>query len=194
MSEAPRYVIVLDFSHELYTFLNHCTKKHSRKREWVGKHNPSKKSNFLSHRLISFLFRFSLFIFLSLLFMYSPTQQQFHMDAGNAQSSNSPHTTVGAVPVARSSRVMPSYQHQRQGSFGAASIAMSPTGPGRSIQFGDQSWLGTSVDSTGSSFGQSPPFYGGGAAGRDLVVSPSNSTSQLEGITGDEEDPLAQRQ
>ncbi|KAL1936408.1 hypothetical protein VTP01DRAFT_542 [Rhizomucor pusillus] len=125
--------------------------------------------------------------------MYSPTQQQFHMDAGNAQSSNSPHTTVGAVPVARSNRVMPSYQHQRQGSFGAASIAMSPTGPGRSIQFGDQSWLGTSVDSTGSSFGQSPPFYGGGAAGRDLVVSPSNSTSQLEGITGDEEDPLAQR-
>ncbi|KAI7887447.1 HLH-domain-containing protein [Lichtheimia hyalospora FSU 10163] len=140
--------------------------------------------------------------------MYSPTHQSFNLEGDHpfsptpGTSTSSPHTTVGAVPVARNSRLFnppppapsSSYQlhhHQRQGSFGAAaSIAMSPPG-GRGIPFGDpnnaQNWFGTSLDSTSSSFGQSPIFNG-----RDLVVSPSTSTSHIDGFTG-EEDEAQQR-
>ncbi|KAG0169654.1 hypothetical protein DFQ28_005895 [Apophysomyces sp. BC1034] len=112
-------------------------------------------------------------------------------------SVDAPHTTVGAVPVARNNRVFnPSapYQiHQRQSSFGAASIAMSPPNPGtgRAMSFADagaQNWFGTSLDSASSSFGQSPIF-----AGRDLIVSPSTSTGHLDGFAAGDDDESQQR-
>ncbi|KAI9259585.1 helix-loop-helix DNA-binding domain-containing protein [Phascolomyces articulosus] len=131
--------------------------------------------------------------------MYSPTQQEFdeQFSQTGLASMGTPHTTVGAVPV-RNPRggvfnpsASNSYQlHQRQGSFGAASIAISPPNNvaaaaaaaaavgGRPIPFTDpnaQNWFGTSLDSNGSSFGQSPIF-----GGRDLIVSPSTSTGHLD--------------
>ncbi|KAG2219492.1 hypothetical protein INT45_010412 [Circinella minor] len=158
--------------------------------------------------------------------MYSPTQQEFDeqfSQTGLASMGGTPHTTVGAVPVRNQQRSVfnpstsNSYQlHQRQGSFGAAaSIAISPpnnmtaavaaaaaANGGRPISFADpnaQNWFGTSLDSNGSSFGQSPIF-----GGRDLIVSPSTSTGHLDGTaysttTGvgpggpGEEDELQQR-
>ena len=135
--------------------------------------------------------------------LYSPTQQDFDEQfTGLASMGGTPHTTVGAVPVRNQQRSVfnpstsNSYQlHQRQGSFGAASIAISPpnnmaaaaaaaaaANGGRPISFADpnaQNWFGTSLDSNGSSFGQSPIF-----GGRDLIVSPSTSTGHLDGATG----------
>ncbi|KAI7850911.1 hypothetical protein BDC45DRAFT_446369 [Circinella umbellata] len=134
--------------------------------------------------------------------MYSPTQQEFDeqfSQTGLASMGGTPHTTVGAVPVRNQQRSVfnpstsNSYQlHQRQGSFGAASIAISPpnnmtaavaaaANGGRPISFADpnaQHWFGTSLDSNGSSFGQSPIF-----GARDLIVSPSTSTGHLDGAT-----------
>ncbi|KAI8391370.1 helix-loop-helix DNA-binding domain-containing protein [Radiomyces spectabilis] len=133
--------------------------------------------------------------------MYSPTQQEFNLeptDHFSQASLGTPHTTVGAVPVGRSNRVFnpsQSYQlHQRQNSFGAASIAISPPNAataGRGIPFTDpnnSAWFGTSLDSTSSSFGQSPIF-----GGRDVIVSPSTSASHLDGFTGTEDDEMQQR-
>ncbi|KAI9261125.1 helix-loop-helix DNA-binding domain-containing protein [Sporodiniella umbellata] len=120
--------------------------------------------------------------------MYSPTQQDFNLENENFSSSGmtgTPHTTVGAVPVARNSRLFnPSYQlHQRQNSFGTAgSIAMSP--PNRTgIPYDNsnsQNWFGTSLDSNASSFGQSPIFTG--------IVSPSASTGHLDSYTANNDD------
>jgi hypothetical protein len=115
--------------------------------------------------------------------MYSP-QQDFNLDNDQFSAMNgTPHTTVGAVPVVRNNRVF--YQHHRQSSFGtAATIAMSPPP--------SNNWFGTSLDSTSSSFGQSPPVFNNGRV--DLIVSPSNSTSHLDGqFTGTEEDEGQQR-
>ncbi|KAI8997296.1 helix-loop-helix DNA-binding domain-containing protein [Pilobolus umbonatus] len=134
--------------------------------------------------------------------MYSPTQQDFKMDSDHYSnpgitSVGTPHTTVGAMPVVRNNRVFnPSYQlHQRQSSFGTvASMAMSPPVPHNrmGMTYGDtansQNWFGTSIDSTGSSFGQSPIF-----AGRDLIISPSTSASHLDGFNGNEDDENQQR-
>ncbi|KAG0171478.1 hypothetical protein DFQ28_009204 [Apophysomyces sp. BC1034] len=139
--------------------------------------------------------------------MYSPTQPEFNLESADQfsppgmPSVGTPHTTVGAVPVGRNNRVYPSnsYQiHQRHNSFGAASIAMSPpsaaaaaAAAGRTIPFADpnaQNWFGTSLDSTGSSFGQSPIF-----GGRDIIVSPSTSTGHLDGYAGTEDDELQHR-
>jgi hypothetical protein len=130
--------------------------------------------------------------------MYSPPHQPdytIETDHFNQpQQVGTPHTTVGAVPVARSNRLFnPSYQHQfhhhhhhhqRQNSFGtvASAITMSPpnrTGGMAFTENNSQNWFGTSMDSNGSSFGQSPIF-----AGRDLIVSPSTSASHLDGYTG----------
>ncbi|KAI9321615.1 helix-loop-helix DNA-binding domain-containing protein [Dichotomocladium elegans] len=140
--------------------------------------------------------------------MYSPTQQefldsneQFSSAGGLASMGGTPHTTVSAMPV-RNGRGMfntggggggNSYHlHHRQGSFGAASIAMSPPSAvagGRPISFADpnaQNWFGTSLDSTGSSFGQSPIFGG--------MVSPSTSTGHLDGYPGGgDDDEIQQR-
>ncbi|KAI8150265.1 hypothetical protein BJV82DRAFT_573437 [Fennellomyces sp. T-0311] len=148
--------------------------------------------------------------------MYSPTQQEFdeQFSQTGLASMGTPHTTVGAVPVRNPRGVFnpsasSSYQlHQRQGSFGAASIAISPpnnmaaaaaaaAAAGRPISFADpnaQNWFGTSLDSNGSSFGQSPIF-----GGRDLIVSPSTSTGHLDANgypasgAGGEDDELQQR-
>lgn len=128
--------------------------------------------------------------------MYSPPQQQdysletdhFSQQQHQHQQVGTPHTTVGAVPVARNNRLFnPSYQHQlhqRQNSFGtvASAITMSPSNRTGGMAFTEnnsQNWFGTSMDSNGSSFGQSPIFNG-----RDLIVSPSTSASHLDGYTG----------
>ncbi|KAI7871629.1 hypothetical protein BDF14DRAFT_1718732 [Spinellus fusiger] len=140
--------------------------------------------------------------------MYSPTQQEFSMDPNDHFSHptgmGTPHTTVGAVPVTRNNRVFNSstagsyHIHQRHNSFGNVSIAMSPpqaaaaanaanaAAAGRGISFADpnaQHWFGTSLDSTGSSFGQSPIF-----GGRDLIMSPSTSTGHIDGFGGDDDE------
>ncbi|KAI8340893.1 helix-loop-helix DNA-binding domain-containing protein [Chlamydoabsidia padenii] len=141
--------------------------------------------------------------------MYSPTQQDFNLDSDSFQHAmTSQHTTVGAMPVRASQQHRNSgvfghpssyhYPHQRQNSFGtAASIAMSPP---RGIPFNTvdptaSNWFGTSLDSS-SSFGQSPPtmFTTGSGGGRnDLIVSPSTSTSHIDGFTGNEDDDMQQR-
>ncbi|KAI8331353.1 helix-loop-helix DNA-binding domain-containing protein [Chlamydoabsidia padenii] len=134
--------------------------------------------------------------------MYSPTQQDFNLDSDSFQQAmTSQHTTVGAVPVRasqhhhRNSGLFghPSSYHQRQNSFGtAASIAMSP--PFNTVNPQAPNWFGTSLDSS-SSFGQSPPtMFTAGSSGRnDLIVSPSTSTSHLDGFTGGNEDDEVQQ-
>lgn len=149
--------------------------------------------------------------------MYSPTQQDF-FDSGDQYapsglaSLGTPHTTVGAVPVSRNNRSSSSilnptpsssyqHHHQRQGSSSFSMGAMSPPSAGlaahvpgaRPISFGDpnaQNWFGTSLDSTGSSFGQSPIF----GSGRDLMISPSTSTGHLDGASMLNEDDEIQQQ
>ncbi|KAF7731695.1 hypothetical protein EC973_008866 [Apophysomyces ossiformis] len=134
--------------------------------------------------------------------MYSPIQQEFNLESTDQFSPPSmttlgtPHTTVGAVPVARNNRMNPYQIHQRHNSFGAVSIAMSPptstaAAGGRAIPFTEQNaqnWFGTSLDSTGSSFGQSPIFVG-----RDMIISPSTSTGHLDAYAGTEDDESQQR-
>jgi hypothetical protein len=74
-------------------------------------------------------------------------------------------------------------------SFGP--MAINPSNTVQGVPFADPSanWFGTSMDSNTSSFGQSPVF-----GGRDLLVTPSNSTGHLiEGFTGQEDDELSQR-
>jgi hypothetical protein len=143
--------------------------------------------------------------------MYSPTQQQqqqqdymendhFQQQQSN-NNSGTPHTTVGAVPVVQrnnnNNRLFnPSQYHQRQNSFGtvASAITMSPPSHRNGgMAFSNdnaQNWFGTSMDSNGSSFGQSPIFNGNG---RDLIVSPSTSTGHLDGFTGNEDEDGQQR-
>lgn len=142
--------------------------------------------------------------------MYSPTQQQdYTMENDHyAQQQQqgmvgTPHTTVGAVPVVQrnnNNRLFnPSQYHQRQNSFGtvASAITMSsPPNRNGGMAFSNdnsnnaQNWFGTSMDSNGSSFGQSPIFNGNG---RDLIVSPSTSASHLDGFTGNDDDEGQQR-
>ncbi|KAI8371192.1 helix-loop-helix DNA-binding domain-containing protein [Choanephora cucurbitarum] len=125
--------------------------------------------------------------------MYSPPQQDYGLDTDHfsQQQMGTPHTTVGAMPVVRNNRLFnPNYHHQRQNSFGtvASAITMSPPNnnhPHRnSMGFHDnnnsQNWFGTSMDSNGSSFGQSPIFTN---MPRELVVSPSTSSSHLDTLT-----------
>ncbi|KAI8092559.1 helix-loop-helix DNA-binding domain-containing protein [Halteromyces radiatus] len=144
--------------------------------------------------------------------MYSPTQQEFNLDSDSFQHAmTSQHTTVGAMPVRGSQQQQQQqrnsgvfnhqasyhhHPHQRQSSFGtAASIAMSPP---RGIPFNTvdptaSNWFGTSLDSS-SSFGQSPPtMFATGGGRNDLIVSPSNSTSHLDGFVGNEDDEVQQR-
>ncbi|KAI9254263.1 helix-loop-helix DNA-binding domain-containing protein [Sporodiniella umbellata] len=129
--------------------------------------------------------------------MYSPTQQDFGLENEHYPAvMGTPHTTVGAVPVGRNSRLFnPSYQlHQRQNSFGTVgSMAMSPPSQARSggLAYDNhsanaQNWFGTSLDSNTSSFGQSPIFTG--------IVSPSASTGHLDHYTlHDDEDQTGQK-
>ncbi|SAM06801.1 hypothetical protein [Absidia glauca] len=150
--------------------------------------------------------------------MYSPTQQDFNLDSDSFQQAmTSQHTTVGAMPVRASQQHhQPSQQqrnsgmfshpssyhhHQRQNSFGtAASIAMSPPRgmPFTTVNPTTSNWFGTSLDSS-SSFGQSPPTMftsgsvNGGNSRSDLIVSPSNSTSQLDGFPGNDDEEGHQR-
>ncbi|KAG1148647.1 hypothetical protein G6F37_001198 [Rhizopus arrhizus] len=126
--------------------------------------------------------------------MYSPTQQDFNLENDHFSSSGmigTPHTTVGAVPVVRNSRLFnPSYQlHQRQNSFGTvASIAMSPPNRAGGLPYDNnnsQNWFGTSLDSNTSSFGQSPIFTG--------IVSPSASTGHLDNYTTNDDEEVSQK-
>ncbi|ORZ09274.1 helix-loop-helix DNA-binding domain-domain-containing protein [Absidia repens] len=143
--------------------------------------------------------------------MYSPTQHDFHLDSDSFQQAmTSQHTTVGAMPVRASQHHQRSggvfghgspyhHPHQRQNSFGtAASIAMSPPRgiPFTTVDPTASNWFGTSLDSS-SSFGQSPPsalyttIPNGGR--NDLIVSPSSSTSHLDGLVGNDDDEAQQR-
>ncbi|KAI8098393.1 uncharacterized protein B0P05DRAFT_521769 [Gilbertella persicaria] len=116
--------------------------------------------------------------------MYSPPQQQEYTD--HFSQVGTPHTTVGAVPVARNNRLLnPNYHHQRQNSFGTVASAMTMSPPSRTMyENNSQNWFGTSLDSNGSSFGQSPVFNNH----RDIIVSPSTSSSHLDSFTNNQED------
>lgn len=125
--------------------------------------------------------------------MYSPTQQEFFESEQFAHTGLTPHTTVGAVPVSRN-RFSNYHYHQRTGSFGAAmsppnaatmAAAAAAASGGRFADPNAQNWFGTSVDSTGSSFGQSPIF--------NHMVSPSTSTSHLDNIASAEDEEAQQR-
>ncbi|CAO3600092.1 unnamed protein product [Absidia cylindrospora] len=143
--------------------------------------------------------------------MYSPTQHDFHLDSDSFQQAmTSQHTTVSAMPVRTSQHHQRNggvfghgspyhHPHQRQNSFGAAaSITMSPPRgiPFTTVDPTASNWFGTSLDSN-SSFGQSPPsamytaIPNGGRS--DLIVSPSNSTSHLNGLVGNDDDEAQQR-
>jgi hypothetical protein len=80
-------------------------------------------------------------------------------------------------------------------SFGPMAINPSSTVQGsgqNNIPFTDPSsanWFGTSMDSNASSFGQSPVF-----GGRDLLVTPSNSTGHIiDSFNGGDDEDLGQR-
>ncbi|CAO3634809.1 unnamed protein product [Mucor fragilis] len=83
-------------------------------------------------------------------------------------------------------------------SFGPMAINPSSTVQGNhnsgqnNMAFTDPSsanWFGTSMDSNASSFGQSPVF-----GGRDLLVTPSNSTGHIiDSFNGGEDEELGQR-
>lgn len=70
-------------------------------------------------------------------------------------------------------------------------INPSSTIGSNNVGFADPStnWFSTSLDSNASSFGQSPVF-----GGRDLLVTPSNSTGHIiDGFAGNDDDELSQR-
>ncbi|KAI8047584.1 helix-loop-helix DNA-binding domain-containing protein [Gilbertella persicaria] len=87
-----------------------------------------------------------------------------------------------------------SFTPQQSSSYSLHSSSFGPmaiNNPSNGISFTDPSanWFGTSMDSNGSSFGQSPVF-----GGRDLLITPSNSTGHLiDTFTGNEDDDLSQR-
>lgn len=129
--------------------------------------------------------------------MYS-SNQDFHMEnTDNMFINNNQPRSRNSLNQQQS----PTYQHQQQQqqqhhhstNFGPMAINPSNTvssGNG-SVPFADPStnWFGTSMDSNASSFGQSPVF-----GGRDLLVTPSNSTGHLiDGFTGGDDDELSQR-
>ncbi len=113
---------------------------------------------------------------------------------------NTENMFVNNQPRSRTSlnqQQSPTYHHHNT-NFGPMAINPSNTvgsnnnnGSG-SVPFADPStnWFGTSMDSNASSFGQSPVF-----GGRDLLVTPSNSTGHLiDGFTGGgDDDELSQR-
>jgi hypothetical protein len=111
-------------------------------------------------------------------------QQQEYMD-------NPEHMFIN-----RQQRLMNPQQHQHfhmqqhhQNSFSPMAINPSTTQSTNILAdpASNPSWFGTSMDSNASSFGQSPPVYG-----RDLLVTPSNSTGHLMENYGDD-DELSQR-
>lgn len=124
--------------------------------------------------------------------MYSGNQE-FHMENPDHMfvNNNQPRTRASLPPQQQSS----SYHNMHHSNFGPMAINPSNTvgsgGGSHSVPFGDPStnWFSTSMDSNASSFGQSPVF-----GGRDLLVTPSNSTGHLiDGFTGGEDDALSQR-
>lgn len=137
---------------------------------------------------------------LSLLTMFSNQQQQQQ----DFNIENSDHGLFIGNPRSRNSfnqqpqqSTSSSYHnmHHNSNSFGPMAINPSSTVQGsgqNSMPFTDPSsanWFGTSMDSNASSFGQSPVF-----GGRDLLVTPSNSTGHIiDGFNGVEDEELSQR-
>lgn len=121
--------------------------------------------------------------------MYSSNQQDFHMENTDTMFVNNQPRTRTSLNQQQS----PTYHHHHNNNFGPMAINPSSTvssGHG-SVPFTDPStnWFGTSMDSNASSFGQSPVF-----GGRDLLVTPSNSTGHLiDGFAGGDDDELSQR-
>lgn len=126
--------------------------------------------------------------------------QEFNIDnqEHNMFINNNPRSrnSLGQQQQQQSS---PSYHSMHQATnnngnaFGPMAINPSNTVQGgqNNIPFADPAtnWFGTSMDSNTSSFGQSPVFNG-----RDIMVTPSNSTGHLiEGFGGQEDDDLGQR-
>jgi hypothetical protein len=123
--------------------------------------------------------------------MYSPNQQQQQLfDQDPSLNGVSTHTSVGAMPMQSYSNSShpATIARRRQSSF--SSVMSPPLSAGPTSSSFDpnnaQAWLGTSLDSTGSSFSQS--MFGG----RDLIVSPSTSTP-MEGFGAGDDDETTQR-
>jgi transcription initiation factor TFIID subunit TAF12 len=131
--------------------------------------------------------------------MYS-TNQEFHMENSDHMfvNNNQPRTRTSLNQQQQQQQQQSSSYHNihhNTGNFGPMAINPSNTvggsGGAHSVPFADPStnWFSTSMDSNASSFGQSPVF-----GGRDLLVTPSNSTGHLiDGFAGGEDDELSQR-
>ncbi|KAI8066070.1 helix-loop-helix DNA-binding domain-containing protein [Thamnidium elegans] len=112
-------------------------------------------------------------------------ENQEHMFVNN----NQPRTRTSL-----NQQQSPTYHnmHHNSNNFGPMAINPSSTvANGHNVPFTDPAtnWFSTSLDSNASSFGQSPVF-----GGRDLLVTPSNSTGHLiDGFTAGDDDELSQR-
>lgn len=121
--------------------------------------------------------------------MYSTNQQEFHMDNNNSNGD----MFVNNQPRTRTSLNQQSYLHHNTNNNNFGPMAINPSSTvSNNVGFADPStnWFSTSLDSNASSFGQSPVF-----GGRDLLVTPSNSTGHIiEGFAaGPDDDELSQR-
>lgn len=168
-----------------------------KKKRFKGKSRTLKKARWCYQLRKIYLnletFFFFFFLFFSLFpikkKMYSSNQQEFHMD------NNTDHMFVNNQPRTRTSlnqTQSSSYLHHNTNNFGPMAINPSSTVGPNNVGFADPStnWFSTSLDSNASSFGQSPVF-----GGRDLLVTPSNSTGHIiEGFAaGPDDDELSQR-
>ncbi|KAF1807584.1 helix-loop-helix DNA-binding domain-containing transcription factor [Mucor lusitanicus] len=140
--------------------------------------------------------------------MFSNQQQQQPQDfnienpdhnlfINNPRSRNS-FQAQGQPQQPQQSTSSPYHTMHHSNSFGPMAINPSSTVQGNhnsgqnNMAFTDPSsanWFGTSMDSNASSFGQSPVF-----GGRDLLVTPSNSTGHIiDSFNGGEDEELSQR-
>ncbi|GAA5804588.1 helix-loop-helix DNA-binding domain-containing protein [Helicostylum pulchrum] len=122
--------------------------------------------------------------------MYS-TNPEFHMENQDHifVNNNQPRTRTSL-----NQQQSPTYHnmHHNSNNFGPMAINPSSTvANGHNVPFADPAtnWFSTSLESNASSFGQSPVF-----GGRDLLVTPSNSTGHLiDGFAAGDDDELSQR-
>jgi hypothetical protein len=126
--------------------------------------------------------------------MYSGHQEYIdNPDSLLLSSSRNMSGIGGLVPQQQqtppSFHMHPQQQQQQQNSFGPMTISPPNHNIGAPFQDPSTQWFGTSLESNGSSFGQSPVF-----GTKDLLVTPSSSTGHLmEGYSGPENGDGIQR-
>jgi hypothetical protein len=125
--------------------------------------------------------------------MYSGHQEYIDNPDSLLLSSSRNMSGIGGL-VPQQQQTPPSFhmhpqQQQQQNSFGPMTISPPNHNIGAPFQDPSTQWFGTSLESNGSSFGQSPVF-----GTKDLLVTPSSSTGHLmEGYSGPENGDGIQR-